>query len=100
MLVAAEFEGNAFRICSGRNNKIEFELSLVAIVDQINARINSPISDTGIVRNASPPFATITADEIVALPREFVEGLDLSFWVGTIDANVHGTFVLALVKAG
>ena len=58
------------RIGAGGDLEVVFQLSLVAVVDQIDARINALIAHSRKLRNVAMPFCRIVADEIVALARE------------------------------
>src|SRR5207302_4626214 len=60
-----------------RHHKVVFQLSLVAVIDQVNARVNLPIADLGIGGNVAPPLRRIVAEEVVALAGQFFDPGDL-----------------------
>ena len=60
---------NLIRIGFRRDNKIEFQLALIAVIDQVDARIDIWIFDLAIVGDIGPPRGWVIAGEIVCLPR-------------------------------
>src|SRR5437879_12953596 len=51
-------------VATRRHHKVVYQLSLVAVVDQVNARVNLPIADLGIGGNVAPPLRRIVAEEV------------------------------------
>jgi len=56
--------------CAGRDAEVVFELSLTAVVDEIDAVVNATVFYTAILGNVVTPFRRIIADVITALSRE------------------------------
>ncbi len=56
-----------FGVGARRYAEVVFELSLVAVVNQIDAGINASVLDSPKLGNIAAPFGGIIADEIVAL---------------------------------
>ena len=55
------------RIRSGRNDEIEFQLFLIPVIGQINARIYIPVGDASKHRHAGVPLLRLIADKIIAM---------------------------------
>ena len=68
-----DFERNGFRIGPGRDHEIVFQLPLVAVVNQVYARIHALILYLGVARNIGAPLFRIAADEVVRLAGQLVE---------------------------
>src|SRR6266849_4657239 len=65
-----EAECDLVRVGGRRHAEIVFELSLIAVVNQVDAGIDAFVLDAAKVRNIVAPFRRNIADEIVALARE------------------------------
>src|ERR1700674_710749 len=65
---AFEAQRNLARLSARRNPEIVFELSLIAVVNQVNARVNRFILHAAKLRNVMTPFGRIVPNEVVALP--------------------------------
>ena len=59
-----------FRMRSRRNTEVVFELSLIAVVHQVDARIDRLILDACKLRNSRTPLCRIAADKVVAPSRQ------------------------------
>ena len=75
---ALEAQCDLVGFCAGRDPEVVFELPLIAVILQVDARIDALIFDAGELGNAAAPLGGIIADEIVALAGE---------WLGTVDAR-------------
>lgn len=56
--------------------EIVFELLSVAVVHQVNARINPLVFHLGIVRHIRSPFRGVVANKVVALAGQFLDADD------------------------
>ena len=65
-----KLKGDRIRICPRCYLEVIFKLTLVAVVHQINSRIDGLIANPGKLRDVAMPLVWIVADEIVALAPE------------------------------
>ena len=70
------------RVGAGLDYEVVFQLALVAVIDEVHARIDVDISHPGVVRHVGAPFLRIIADEVVALARQPLQSCHLRFGVG------------------
>ncbi len=83
----ANFERDAVWVGSRRHDEVILQLPLVAVVDQVNARIDSLVLHLRVGRNIRAPLRRIVADEVVARPRQFIHA---SYFGGGIGiAELH-----------
>ncbi len=66
-LHSLELQLDCTRICPWRDNKVVFELGLVAVVSQVDARIDARILDARIIWHVTVPLIVIVADQIVGV---------------------------------
>ena len=59
-----------FGSAPGRDAEVVFELSLIAVVNQVDTRINRLILDAGKLGNGMTPLGRIVSNKIVALTRQ------------------------------
>src|SRR6266704_2401030 len=64
---AFEAERDPVRVGGRRDAEIVFELSLITVVNEVDAGINRLILDAGRLRNVAVPLGGIVANEIAAL---------------------------------
>ena len=60
------------RIGAGRDNKVVFQLALVAVINHVHARVHIPVMDLGVVRDIGAPLLGIVPLEVVALAGQLV----------------------------
>ena len=82
LLRAVERERNDIGVGSGCNNKIVFQLALIAVVDEIDAFVDFMVVDASASGDISAPVPGILADEIVALAGKLLESFDPRVLVG------------------
>lgn len=76
LIRAFEGEPDVTRARPGMDDEIVFELSLVAVEDQINSRINRRVSHPCIVGDIGSPLRRIIANQVVALARLFFDAFN------------------------
>ena len=69
---ALKSELDRSRVGARANNKVIFQLTLIAVVNQVHARVDTVIFHLGVNRNACPPLLAVFAKEVVALAGQFV----------------------------
>src|SRR6266481_8473013 len=67
---AFEAERDLVRVGGWRNAEVVFELSLIAVVNEVDAGVNRLILHAGELRNVAVPLGGIVANEIAALARQ------------------------------
>src|SRR6202521_5556833 len=67
---AFEAQRNLARLSARRNPEIVFELSLIAVINEIDAGINCLILHAGKLRYVMMPFGRIVPNEVIALPQQ------------------------------
>ena len=75
--------------CAGRDAEVVFELSLTAVVDEIDAGVNATVFYTAILGNVVTPFRRIIADVITALSRERLRGGNPRGGIGSIEPHTN-----------
>jgi hypothetical protein len=70
---ALDGEPDGFRVGTRRQNKVIFELALVAVIHQADPRIDVRILNLSVVRNIPVPLLRTAADEVMASAREFAK---------------------------
>lgn len=70
---SGESQANAVGIGSGGDQKIVFQLALVAVPDQVNARINFVVFDASEIGDVRPPTTRIISDEVIRFARQFIQ---------------------------
>src|SRR3981081_1877143 len=78
---------DAPRVRPRSHDEVILQLPLVAVVDQVNAGINSFVLHLRVSRNVRPPLRRIVADEVVTRAGEFVRASNLGGGVGV--AQLH-----------
>ena len=63
---APELQPDSMGIGSGSNFKIVFQLSLIAVVNQINPGVNLLVAHARVLRHIAVPACRIASDEIIA----------------------------------
>src|ERR1700719_2314531 len=71
------------------NPEVIFELPLIPVINQVDARINRSILHAGKLRNALMPFGRIVPDKIVALSRQWRISRNLSCRGGSLQAHAN-----------
>ena len=59
---SVEAKSYLFRVNSGCNHEIIFELALITVINEIDSLINTRISDGAIICNVGPPFFGVIAE--------------------------------------
>ncbi|TMQ01936.1 MAG: hypothetical protein E6L09_01110 [Verrucomicrobia bacterium] len=77
-----------FGICARRDDEIILELTLVAVVDQVNAGINIRVTDLGESRHLPPPLSGIITQKVVHPGRKrfLAERAEIGIGAGKLDA--------------
>jgi hypothetical protein len=89
---ALERERDGPGIGPGGDHEVVFQLPLVAVVDEIHTRVDSPVLDLRVGGNVGPPLLGIIADEVVALARQFPHARHHGCAVGPDEPHPqHGT---------
>ena len=65
-----------------RNHEIVFKPALIAVVDQVNARVNAGVMDPSERRHAGAPAGGIVAKEIICGTRQLIGTAHLCLSVG------------------
>jgi hypothetical protein len=82
-------ESDGLGVASGRDNKIEFELTLTAVMDHINAGIDLFVAHLAVIREIRAPPAGIVAQEVVAPARQFGFAANLGRAVRAEETNAE-----------
>ena len=67
---AREAQRNLVWVGAGSDAEVVFELSLIAVINQVDTGINRLILDAGKLRNVTMPLGRIVANEVAALARQ------------------------------
>ena len=72
--VPGAFERHLDRIRVGAwsDDEVVFELLLIAVVDEVHSRIDVLVPDVPVSWHLSVPVSAIAADDVIALPGQFV----------------------------
>jgi len=87
------------RVCTRCDDKVILKLPLVAVVNQINAGINSFVLHLGVGRNIAVPLRRVVTDEIVALARQFVRARHSRRRIGIAEFHPQHTTNFLLSRA-
>lgn len=73
------FEGEADLggIGAGSDDKVELELSLATVIDEIDTRIDVAVADFRVGRDVRPPLRWIVAEEVVDRARQRLQPHDV-----------------------
>ena len=77
-----------------REQEVIFQLALIAVINQVDAGINTVVPNPGIVRNIGSPFLGIVADEVRALSRQLVHPADSGH--GICAQELHAYYCIGL----
>ena len=80
---------NLARVSTGRDQQVVLELALVAVVHQVDARVDVGVLDAREVGHARAPLAGVIADQVVARVRLFVQGLQRGILVCAIEREAN-----------
>src|ERR1700693_3126142 len=67
---AFEAQRNPARLSARRNPEVVFELSLIDVIYQVDARVNCLILHAAKLRNVMTPLGRIVPNEVIALPGQ------------------------------
>ena len=84
---AIEGEGDLVGIEAGSDAEVVFELSLIAVVGEVDSGINGFVVHAAILRNVAMPLRRIIADEIVAFAGQKFGAGDAGSGVGSVEAH-------------
>ncbi len=94
-LRAVELNLDAARVCSRCDVEIVFELSLVAVIDEVDARVDAGVMHLAIHGDARAPVGRVVADEVVQTARHLFAPLDLR--LGARARQTHPQDAVALL---
>src|SRR2546423_10998900 len=86
---ACESNPDLSRISAGCQTKVVFKLTLLAVIDHINPRINSCVLHLSKRRDVGVPSASIIADQVIALALQRLKTFDLWSRVRTFEFHPH-----------
>jgi len=86
---AIERERDSVRIAAGRDHKVVFQFLVVAVVEQIHARIHVAILHPAVIPERPCASGWVATDQIVRAARLQIERLDL--WIGFAPWNIIRT---------
>src|SRR2546426_692506 len=66
----------AARVRARRQHEVELQLLLVAVEDEVDARVHLAIDDAPIGRHVAPPGRRIQRRHVMDLPRQHLLGRD------------------------
>src|SRR6266542_4095404 len=89
VLSACESNPDLSRISAGSQTKVIFKLTLLAVINQINPRINSGVSHLSKSRNVGVPSALIIADQVIALALQRLKTFNLWSRVRALEFHPH-----------
>src|SRR5579872_2964257 len=69
LVCAFDFELNVSRVDSRRHGKVVFQLLVVAVVDQIDSRINVLEANLSVSWNVSVPLRRVVSEKVIDLSR-------------------------------
>ena len=85
LLAPGELEADGFGIGVGGDYEVVFKLSLVAVVDEVDAAIDMAVADFGVCGDIGVPFGGVVAEEVVGYTGELVCAFDAG--VGYVGAE-------------
>ena len=80
---AIEIEVYLVRVAAGTDNKVVFELTLVAVVTQVDAVVNILVVNASIIVDIGLPVRFVIAEQVVAAARQRVLPNNIEILVGT-----------------
>src|SRR5207249_3791601 len=86
---ALEAEANSLGISAWRHYKVVLQLCLVAVVDQVDARIDALVSYLGVGSDPGAPVPGIASDKIVGSAGQTVETRDPGTSIGAHQLHIH-----------
>ena len=75
-LHALEAKRDDLGVCTRCNDKVEFQLILVAIVEDIHPGIDILIPNFGVHGNVGTPFFRVVANEVMTLAQKLIQPHD------------------------
>ncbi len=79
---AFDVECDTVRVGFGLNDEVVFKLPLIAVIDEIDAGIDTVVPDLGVSRDVGMPFRRVISEKVVHLAGELVDPRDASRGVG------------------
>src|SRR6266852_2475078 len=105
-MLSFDFQRDSTRVSAGSNNKVVFELTLVAVIDQVNSGIDVLVPHLGVRGNIRSPLLGIIADEVVGNAGQFTLAHHRRFSVRAHKTHAHcgwrrrlGAWVSGLVSS-
>src|SRR5260221_7587284 len=86
---ACESNPDLARVSARSQTKVIFKLTLLAVIDHVNARINSGVPHLSKRRNVGVPLRSIVADQVIALAMQRLKTFDLWSWVRALEFHPH-----------
>src|SRR5262249_23718291 len=72
-----------------RNDEVVLQLSLAAVVEQVDAGVDAFAAHLRVVRRPAPPLGGVAAQVVVAAARELPHPADPGAGVGAEEADAH-----------
>ena len=76
LLRPLELYGDRAGVGAGRDQEVVFQLALVPIIDNVDARIDAFVADACVLRNSGLPFGRVVAAEVVGPARKLLHTVD------------------------
>ena len=70
LVCALESHSDYIWVCARSNDKVEFQLALVAVEDQVNTGIDFFVAHLTVVRNIFPPLSSAPQSQAAYLEHE------------------------------
>ena len=80
---------NLFRICAGMNHEVMLQPALIAMVDNINSRVDIRVADSCVLLDVRNPARGVRTEQIVAVSRQFLFALRFSARIGSDQSHLH-----------
>src|SRR5438552_4194354 len=77
------------RVSAGSQTKVIFKLTLLAVIDQINPRINSGVPHLSKRRDVGVPSRSIISDQVVGFALQRLKTFELWSWVSALEFHPH-----------
>src|SRR5262249_54553941 len=74
-------ELDAARVCAGSHHEVVLKLALVAVVDEVNARINFAVLYLRVVSHTCAPGLRFVTDEVTTPARQFFNSSHARCWI-------------------
>src|SRR2546425_12635684 len=87
---ALDLQFDGLWVSAGSDDEVMFQLTLVAVIDQVNAGIDILVSHLAIGGDISMPFLRIAADEVVVFARQLLKPQDP--WCGIGADELHAQY--------